>query len=133
MFRLALAIVVAGALSLAACGDDDDTEQVKQTVRQFVRATDEHDAGSFCGELVTQEFLEQSTGAVGDQAEDACKQQLTAVAGLRLRLVQIKGAEVDGDRARVTAVLETQGEREVRLLRLRKEDGDWKLAGGSGR
>jgi len=133
VFRLALAIVVAGALSLAACGDDDDTEQVKQTVRQFVRATDEHDAGSFCGELVTQEFLEQSTGAVGDQAEDACKQQLTAVAGLRLRLVQIKGAEVDGDRARVTAVLETQGEREVRLLRLRKEDGDWKLAGGSGR
>ena len=133
MFRLALAIVVAGALLLAACGDDDDTEQVKQTVRQFVRATDEHDARSFCGELVTQEFLEQSTGAVGDQAEDACKQQLTAVAGLRLRLVQIKGAEVDGDRARVTAVLETQGERQVRLLRLRKEDGDWKLAGGSGR
>ena len=133
MFRLALAIVVAGALFLAACGDDDDTQQVKQTVRQFVRATDEHDAGSFCGELVTQEFLEQSTGAVGDQAEDACKQQLKAVAGLRLRLVQIKGAEVDGDRARVTAVLETQGERQVRLLRLRKEDGDWKLAGGSGR
>jgi hypothetical protein len=29
-------------------------------------------------------------------------------------------------------VLETQGRRDVRLLRLRQEDGDWKLAGGRG-
>jgi Domain of unknown function (DUF4878) len=129
--RTTLAILAA-ALAPAACGGDD-TEAVKQTVREFIRATDQRDAGAFCGKLVTQQFLEQSTGAVGDEAQAACKQQLTAVTGLRLRLVRIRNTEIDGDRARVTAVLETQGRRQVRLLRLRKEDGDWKVAGGSGR
>jgi hypothetical protein len=133
VLRPSLAIVIAGLLPFAACGgDDDDTGQVKQTVRQFVRATDQRDADAFCGRLVTQEFLEQTTGAVGDQAEDACRQQLRAVTGLRLRLLRIKRTEIDEDRARVTAVLETQGQRQVRVLRLREEDGDWKLAGGSG-
>jgi hypothetical protein len=133
VLRPSLAIVIAGLLLFTACGgDDDDTQQVKQTVRQFVQATDQRDVDAFCGRLVTQEFLEQSTGAVGDQAEDACRQQLRAVTGLRLRLLRFKRTEIDGDRARVTAILETQGQRQVRVLRLREEDGDWKLAGGSG-
>jgi hypothetical protein len=131
--RVPLAIVAAGTLPAAACGGDDDTEAVKQTVREFIRATDRRDADTFCGELVTQEFLEQSTGAVGPKAEEACRQQLRAVTGLRLGLVRIRRTEIEEDRARVTAVIETQGRRQVRLLRLREEDGAWKVAGGSGR
>lgn len=131
MVRPTLASLTA-VLALAACGGDD-TEAVKRTVREFVQATDQRDAGAFCDKLVTQQFLEQSTGAVGHEAHAACKRQLAAVTGLRLRLVRIRDTEIDGDRARVTAVLETQGRRQVRLLRLRKEDGDWKVAGGSGR
>ena len=131
MSRLAPVLAAVTALLLAACGGDD-TEEVEQTVRDFVRATDERDVDTFCDELVTQEFLEQSTGATGEKAGEACKQQLRAVTGLRLELVRIRKIEIDGDRAAVTAVLETQGRRDVRLLRLRQEDGDWKLAGGRG-
>jgi hypothetical protein len=129
--RLAPVLAAATALLLAACGGDD-REEVEQTVRDFVRATDQRDVDTFCDELVTQEFLEESTGATGEKAGDACKQQLRAVAGLRIELVRVSKTEIDGDRAVVTAVLETQGRRDVRLLRLREEDGDWKLAGGRG-
>jgi predicted lipid-binding transport protein (Tim44 family) len=123
--------LVLALLLLAGCGGDD-RKGVEQTVRDFVRATDRRDADTFCGELVTQEFLEESTGATGDRAKDACKQQLRAVTGLRLKLVRIRKIEIDDDNARASVVLETQGRRQPRLLRLRREDGDWKLAGGRG-
>jgi predicted lipid-binding transport protein (Tim44 family) len=131
MSRLPLVLAVVAVLVAAACGGED-REEVEQTVRDFVRATDQRDAEEFCDELVTQEFLEQSTGATGDRAKDACKQQLRAVTGLRIELVGIRRTEIDGDRAQVTVVLKTQGRRQVRLLRLSKEDEDWKLAGGRG-
>jgi predicted lipid-binding transport protein (Tim44 family) len=119
-------------LALApACGGDDQKE-VRQAVRDFVRATDRKDAATFCG-LVTREYIEQSTGASGDRAERACRRQLRAVRGLSLRLVRIGRVEVDGDRARATAVLDTQGTRQVRLFMLAKEDGDWRLAGAAER
>jgi len=129
--RLPLVLVTIAVLLLAACGGDD-RKDVEQTVRDFVRATDQRDADMFCDELVTQEFLEQSTGATGDRAKDACKEQLTAVTGLRVKLVRIRRIEIDDDRARASVVLETQGRRQARLLRLKREDGDWKLAGGGG-
>jgi predicted lipid-binding transport protein (Tim44 family) len=118
-------------VALAACGGDDQKE-VRQAVRDFVRATDRQDAAAFCG-LVTREYIEQSTGASGDRAERACSQQLRAVRGLSLRLVRIGRVELDGDRARATAVLHTQGRRQVRRFVLEKEDGDWRLAGGAER
>jgi hypothetical protein len=125
-------IAVAAALALAACGGDD-RQEAEQTVRAFVEATNERDADRFCDELATQEYLEQQTGATGDGAKDECKRQLEAATGLDLRLVRIRRSEIDGDRAQVTAELSTHGVREVRLLRLEKEDGDWKLAGGGRR
>ncbi|HEY6775953.1 MAG TPA: hypothetical protein VI122_05535 [Thermoleophilaceae bacterium] len=131
MTRLPLVLATIAVLLLAACGGDD-RKDVEQTVRDFVRATDQRDADMFCDELVTQEFLEQSTGATGDRAKDACKEQLTAVTGLRVKLVRIRRIEIDDDRARASVVLETQGRRQARLLRLKREDGDWKLAGGGG-
>jgi hypothetical protein len=117
------------ALALAACGGDE-RKAAEQTVRDFVEATNGRDADRFCEELATQEYLEQSTGATGDQAKDECKRQLEGAIPLELELVRIRRTEIDGDRARVTAVLRTHGVRDVRLLRLEKEDGDWKLAGG---
>ena len=39
---------------------------------------------------------------------------------------------MNGDRATVPAVLRVQGQRQQRVFRLEREDGDWKLAGGSG-
>jgi ketosteroid isomerase-like protein len=132
MSRLTVAFAAVALASAAApaCGDDDDEEHVRRTVRDFVQAADRRDADRFCDELVSEEFLKRTTGAAGDPAVRACRRQLTAVAGLRLRLVRIGKTEVDGDRARVTAVIESRGRRQVRVLHLLEEDGDWKLTGG---
>ena len=124
-------ILVAAVMALAACGGNDQ-EDAEQTVRDFVTATNERDGTRFCEELVTQEFLEQTTGATGERAAGACRRQLESIRGLRLKLVKIRGTEVDGDSARVTVALETQGRTQVQSLRLEKEDGDWRLSGGSG-
>jgi hypothetical protein len=120
------------ALALSACGGGDDREDIEQTVRDFVSATNDRDADTFCGEIVTQDFLEQSTGATGDEAEDECKRQLEAIKGLQVELVEISKTEVDGDSATVRAVIETQGDSRPQTLRLEQEDGKWKLAGGGG-
>jgi ketosteroid isomerase-like protein len=116
---------------LAGCGGGDDKKDADQTVRDFVTATRERDADAFCDELVTREFLEQAIGATGDQASESCKREFRSLSGLRVRLVRIVKTEVDGDTARVTAVLERQGQRLKQTLRLKKEDGDWKLAGSA--
>ena len=130
-----LPVLLALLAVLPACGGGGggDEEDVEQTVRDFVQATNDRDVDAFCDELVTQEFLEQSTGAKGDQAREACKQQLETVVGIDFTLDSIRKTEIDGDTAEVTAVLELQGQKQPpRVLRLKKEDGDWKLAGGTG-
>jgi hypothetical protein len=117
-------------VALSGCGGDDK-EDAEQTVRDFVQATKERDADTFCDDLVTQEFLEQAIGARGDKATESCKREFGNLRGLRVRLVRIVRTELDGDSATVTAVLDRQGERIRQKLRLKKEDGDWKLAGAA--
>jgi ABC-type glycerol-3-phosphate transport system substrate-binding protein len=126
---LLMLLLAVAALAVAACGDDDE-EGVEQTVRDFVSASSEPDADEFCGELVTQEFIEQATGATGDQAEDECRRQLEETPGVDAELVEIRATEIDGDEARVRAVIRTQGQAGTQTLRLEKEDGQWKLSGG---
>jgi predicted lipid-binding transport protein (Tim44 family) len=114
---------------LAGCGGDDKKD-AEQTVRDFVTALRERDADTFCNDLVTKEFLGQFSGATGDKAKESCKREFSNLSGLRVELVRIEKTTVDGDHATVTAVLDRQGQRITQELRLKKEDGDWKLAGG---
>jgi predicted lipid-binding transport protein (Tim44 family) len=129
MARTALAICLVAAL--AGCGGGNDEEDAEQTVRDFVTATRERDADRFCDELVTREFLEQTIGATGDQASQTCKREFRALSGLRVELVRIVRTEVDEDTATVTARLRRQGQELRQEFRLKKEDGDWKLAGAA--
>lgn len=117
-----------GATAVAACGGGDKSDAEK-TVRDFVTATNERDADRFCGELVTQSFLEQTTGAKGDEAEDACRQQFRSLKGLKVTLVDIKKTKLDDDHATVTATLEAQGQRQRQAFRLKKEGGRFRLTG----
>jgi Domain of unknown function (DUF4878) len=121
-------------LALAGCGGgDDDPDEVRQTVRDFVEATNQRDGETLCGELLTREYIEKSTFAKGDKANEACREQLDRTADLRLRLVSIGRTEVDGDEATVRVVLDTDGVQAPRLFRLEREDGRWKLADGTER
>jgi siroheme synthase len=116
---------------LAGCGGDNKKD-AEQTVRDFVTALRERDADTFCDDLVTEEFLEQFSGATGDKAKDSCKRELRSLTGLeRIRLVKVERTKVDGDKASVTALIDRQGQRFKQVYRLKKEDGDWKLAGGA--
>lgn len=132
MTRRATLSLLCLCAALAGCGGDSADGDPAQTVRDFVTATRERDADTFCGKLVTQEFLEETTGATGPGAKDACKRELNAVRGLQLKLVKIGKTRIDGDSATVKAVLTTEGRTDPRTFKLKREDGDWKLAGGSG-
>jgi hypothetical protein len=122
-------------LALAGCGGggNDDPGEVRQTVRDFVEATNQRDGETLCGELLTREYIEKSTLATGDQAGEACREQLDRTVDLRLRLISVGRTEVDGDEATVRVVLDTDGVQAPRLLRLEREDGRWKLADGTER
>jgi len=130
VLRTALLIVLA-ALTLASCGgggnDGDDPEQV---VRDFAVATNERDTDRLCEELLSSKFVAESTGAEAGDTE-TCKEQIGAVRGLRLEVVKINKGTVDGDDARVSAVLRVNGQRQAREFLLVKQDGAWKLAGGA--
>jgi ketosteroid isomerase-like protein len=128
---LVSALLLGGAL--AACGGDDKSK-AEDTVKDFVKAIDDRDADKFCGDLVTRDFLEKTTGAKGDRAQDDCKRQIKSapVKNLTIKLIEIRKTTVRGDAATVSATLETQGRRQDQVFRLKKEDGDFKLS-GSGR
>jgi ABC-type glycerol-3-phosphate transport system substrate-binding protein len=130
MVRLAASLLVL-ALALSACGGGDDSKDAQQAVRDFVEATNDHDGDRLCGDLLSQDYLEKYTGATGDRADDACKQQLTLITGLKLRLVSIDGTKVDDDKATVRVTIAMRGENTPRVFRLVKQDGDWKLDSGS--
>ena len=129
---LALAATLASLVAFAGCGGSDDDADVRDTVRAFVDATNQRDGDELCGELLTQEYLEKATGATGDKAEGACKQQLDLITGLKLKLVSVAEPKVDGDEATVRATIATGGRRTPRTFQLAKEDGRWKLVGATG-
>jgi len=120
--------------ALAGCGggDDEDPDEVRQVLRDFVEATNKRDGDALCGELLTQEYQEGATGATGERAGEACRQQLDVTSGLRLRLISVGRVEIDGDEATARAVIDTDGVEVPRLFTLEREDGRWKLAGSGG-
>jgi hypothetical protein len=127
-----LTLVLLLAVGLTACGGGDDKKDAQRTVREFVTATNKRDANKLCDEVFSEDFIEQATGATGDRAKSACKQQFKQLRGLKLRLVRFSKTEIDGDEARVSTIIETQNQPQPRVFKLTKEDGDWRLAGGSG-
>ena len=124
---LVLAASALTILALGGCGGGSDKENAEKTVRDIASATSDSDGDKFCG-LVTDEFLEQTTGAKGDKAKDACKKQIDSLKDADLKVNKITKTEVDGDNATVTAELESSGQKRPQVFKLKKEDGDYKLA-----
>lgn len=113
--------------ALAACGGKSDKEEAEDVVRGIAEATNDSDGGKFC-DLVTEQFLEQSTGAKGDEAKDACKKQIDSLKNTKLEVTKVSKVEVKGDKATVTAELSSRGQKRPQVFNLKKEDGEFKLA-----
>jgi len=57
---------------------------------------------------------------------------MKSLKSFKLTLKKISSTKVAGDNARVRTVLLVQGQTQDQLFRLKKQGGDWKLAGGAG-
>jgi Domain of unknown function (DUF4878) len=121
-----LAVLCCGA-ALGACGGGDKGD-AEQTVKDFVKAINEQDSDKFCGELVSDSFLEGSFGGKGDDAQKQCRAQLKSLKSVNLKLDSVKKTKIDGDKAKVTVELETGGRKQTQVVPLEKQDGDWRLS-----
>lgn len=122
--------LLVACLALTACGDDPGDPE--RTVREFAKATSARDVDALCGRLLTQDFLERTTGGVGDGAERACRSQLRGSRVAKTRVVRVTKTTVDDDRASVRVVLATEGQQRPRTFWLVDEDGAWRIDGAVG-
>src|SRR3954447_13640481 len=99
-------VLLVSVLALAACGGNDKKD-AEQAVRDFISASNEHDADKLCNDLFSKDFIEQTTGATGDKAKSTCKQQFKQLRAPKRRLVRITKTKVDGDKAAVTTIVES--------------------------
>ena len=125
MRRLALASILA---LIAGCGGgDDDKGDAEGVIRDFAKAVSESDGKTFCNELVTRDYLEKTVGATGDNAIKQCEKQIDSLKQERFKVVKFGKTRIDGDRATVTARIETQGRTVPQVFHLEKQDGEFRL------
>ena len=134
MARLVVPICLLALLvGWAGCGGGgDDKQKVEQTMRDFVKAVNTRDADTYCDHLITKAFREKTTFATGDRASESCKREFKAIRGLHLTLEKIISTKVDGDSATTVVRIGRTGSVTRQRIELHKEDGDWKIAGGTG-
>lgn len=124
---LALAVSVLLILALGACGGGSDKEKAESTVKDIAKATSDSNGEDFCG-LITNKLREQLTGSKGDKAKDACTKLVDSQKSRNVKVTKITKTEVKGDKATVTAELESQGQKRPQVFELEKEDGEYRLA-----
>jgi ketosteroid isomerase-like protein len=124
-----LLTLLLAAVALAACGGDEP-EDVEQVIRDWAKASNEHDAKAFCNDYVTQEFAERVSGATGDNAREQCEKLVEVTRpGLRITILDVRDVEIEGDEA--TAIVRRQitgGGPSDQSFRLEKEDGEFRIS-----
>ncbi len=131
---LALAIVFAAALAVAVvrwATAPSDAERVRGVVERFVTATNARDAAALCDQVLSLRFLEAHTGARGERARSLCRRDIASLQDTRLRLVAIEAVRVDGDRAVARARIAYGSVVRRQRLFFRRDDGQWRIDGGS--
>jgi hypothetical protein len=122
-----LALLAAGALTLAACGGGDersDADRVRDTLGAFGEASAQHDYRRVCAELLAKPVVD-SVRRAGLSCESVMKSALEEVKSpkLEVRQVTIKGDRASA-RVHTTAANQQASDDTVALV---KEGGDWKI------
>jgi len=84
--------VILASMLIAACGGNDDQNQITDVINTSVRSTDPAD----CTKLQTQQFVEQTQFALGADAVRQCQQEAADTSG-NPDSVDVKNVKVDGD------------------------------------
>jgi hypothetical protein len=118
-------LLLALALGLAACGGggESDEDKIVSTIEESATSTDP----AICGETQTLNFMEQTSGNTGKEAEKGCEQEAEAGED-QPDSVKVSKVKVDGGSA--TAEAEFKGgsfDAQTVELALVEEGGDWKL------
>src|SRR3954462_13386803 len=126
--RRLLTLTLVAAACLCACGGGNDKKDVGDTVKQFFTALQKPDAAKLCNRLLTKDFIERTTGATGDEARRECQGQFKLLKSADFKLVSVDKVTVKGDKATAETTIERGGQSQPQILRLQKEDGEWRLA-----
>ena len=120
----AIAVVIV-ALVLVLKPGQDDSEAVAQTLEDYAAATRDKDYQTICDDLYAKDLVER-VRAAGLPCEVALRTGLEDRQNPRLTVL---GVEVNGDQA-LARVRSTAGGEvpSTDLVRLVKEDGDWRVA-----
>jgi ketosteroid isomerase-like protein len=125
--RVALAAMLTAVMALSACGGGNDETQARDTVRQFFTALRKRDTTKLCDELLSKDFLKETTLGTGDPKRE-CRRQFRQLKTPNFKLVRVGNVKVNGDDATVAAVIERDNQPQPQVFRLKKEDGNWRLA-----
>lgn len=122
---LALSVILGLGIGLAACGEDEDPDDVRATIERFVTAVKGQDYQEICDELFAEQLLDAPRNA-GLPCEVALRISLEDRRGFA---IAVREVETDGDEALVRARTSATGERPADSpIQLVKEDGSWKIA-----
>jgi hypothetical protein len=123
-----LALSVAAALALSACGGDDDdggddADQISEVIETAATSTDPAD----CTELQTQAFTEQTELETGEAAIASCEESAADETD-NPESIEVSEVEVDGEAATANAAF-TGGpfDGSTLALGLVKEGDQWKV------
>src|SRR3712207_4995931 len=105
-----LSAVLLVGVALASCGGGSDEDKAKETVTQFFSALEKKDTAKLCDDLLTEDFIQLTTGATGDRAKDECRRQFSTFREPNVELGKVGKVEIDGDTASVAASVKRMGQ-----------------------
>ena len=111
-------------LAAGGCGESD-ADQVRSTVSDFRKATDDRDYGRICKDILATDLVRR-LDALGLPCETALSRYL---ARTRKPKIRVKNVKVKGRTATANVSSSAEGQPESRdTLELVREDGSWKIS-----
>jgi hypothetical protein len=128
--RAIAAVLAAAALLAAGCGDSQsDQEQVRETVAELGRATEQKDYQALCDRILAPNLIDELK-EVGLPCEVALQQALGEVEDPKLTIGKVT---VDGDRAEVEVRTSAQGQAPSQdVVELERVEDGWRISALAG-